>query len=94
MCLNFGRPASKDRQPRGPGASGRGRESYRVRGDAAKLALYCNICGEILPLKSNLAIKEELDRLSEYLESKQAPPCPDELEPLLCFYQINYQQIK
>jgi transposase-like protein len=32
----------------------------------------------MLPLKSNLAIKEELDRLSGYLAPEQEPSCPDE----------------
>jgi transposase-like protein len=49
-----------------------------VKDKSTKPKLFCNLCGETLPLKSNLAIKEELDRLSEYLKSKQAPSCPDE----------------
>lgn len=79
MCLNFGRPASIDVQPRGPGAASRGRDSYRITGASqGKTYLECNLCGEVPPLKSNLAISEELDRLAAYLIPKQIPSCPTE----------------
>lgn len=78
LCLNFGRPACEDRQPRGPGAADRGRDSYKVRGKATKPELCCTLCDETLPLKSNLAIKEELDRLASYLDPKQEATCPNE----------------
>jgi transposase-like protein len=79
LCLNFGRPASMKSQPRGPGASGRDRDSYKLSGASrARTYLVCNLCGEMPPLKSNLAISEELDRLSAYLVPKQIPSCPTE----------------
>jgi transposase-like protein len=36
------------------------------------------LCGEQPPIKSNLAISEELDRLSAYLTPKKLPTCPNE----------------
>jgi len=37
--------------------------------------LHCHACGEYLPVKSNVAIREELERLSSYLEPRMAPSC-------------------
>jgi len=39
-------------------------------------ALKCSLCGEIFPMHSNLAIAEELLRISEYLEPR-IPRCPN-----------------
>ena len=78
LCLNFGRPASMDVQPRGPGAASRGKDVYTVTGSGGVASLSCNLCGETPPLKSNHAISEELDRLTKYLIQKQAPSCPVE----------------
>lgn len=40
--------------------------------------LKCNICGEMPPLKSNQGIVEEIERLSEYLNSNNTvSSCPD-----------------
>ena len=40
-------------------------------------ALKCRLCGEITPMQSNLAIAEELLRVSDYLEPV-LPRCPNE----------------
>ena len=40
-------------------------------------ALKCRLCGEITPMQSNLAIAEELMRISDYLEPV-LPQCPNE----------------
>ena len=40
-------------------------------------ALKCRLCEEITPMQSNLAIAEELMRMSEYLEPV-LPQCPNE----------------
>ena len=37
----------------------------------------CRLCGEITPMQSNLAIAEELMRISDYLEPV-LPQCPNE----------------
>lgn len=38
----------------------------------------CSLCGEILPLRSNLAVAEEIYRLVSYLEPKVDASCPNE----------------
>lgn len=37
----------------------------------------CSICGEILPLRSNLAVAEEVSRLITYLDQKAEASCPN-----------------
>lgn len=37
----------------------------------------CCLCEEILPLRSNAGVAEELDRLVSYLDAKPAPSCPN-----------------
>lgn len=77
LCLNFGRAASQKAQPRGPGSADRGRDTYSIVGSSGgRASLLCKLCGEYPPLKSNLAISEELDRLTCYLVPKQIPSCP------------------
>ena len=80
LCLNFGRPASEEKQPRGAGSSERGRDSYTVTSGSTPRtqSIVCNLCGETLPMKSNLAIKEELDRISGYLKPGPESTCPDQ----------------
>lgn len=79
LCMNFGRPASIDVQPRGPGSASRGRDLYKIAGASrGRTNLICNLCGETPPLKSNLAISEELGRMTGYLVPKQIPSCPTE----------------
>jgi transposase-like protein len=77
LCLNFGRPASAEYQPRGVVTTGKSRDSYTVVGSSrGRTSLTCSLCGESPPLKSNLAISEELDRLTTYLIPAQRPSCP------------------
>lgn len=72
-------PASPDKQPRGSGASERGRDNYRISGDSYLGSnLKCLLCGEHHPMKSNLGIAEELHRAWAYLEPKAGPSCPSE----------------
>ena len=40
--------------------------------------LNCSLCGESIPLQSNLAVAEELLRISAYLEPPVGPACPNE----------------
>lgn len=77
-CDNFGVPASTKKQPRGPGAGNRGRDKYRLaRGQANPVTqLVCLCCGEVLPVKSNQGIHEELERIASYLEPKNEACCP------------------
>lgn len=78
LCLNYGRPASQEIQPRGV-ASNRVRDAYTLRVSAdseRKVQLICNLCSETLPLKSNAAILEEYSRLTAYLVPVQEATCP------------------
>ena len=78
-CLNFGRPASTESQPKGSlTPSNKSRDSYVVvgsSGGAQKIA--CKLCGEYPPIKSNLAISEELERMTDYLLVRPEPSCPN-----------------
>lgn len=59
-CLNYGVPASAEKQPRGPGARLRGRDGYKVQASNTQVPiLKCLLCNELPPTKSNLAIQEE-----------------------------------
>ena len=84
-CANFGVPPKPDATP-----PGRGRKpktapapepgdylSIQVKGVPY---LKCQLCRESIPLQSNLAIAEELLRISAYLEPP-APACPNEACP-------------
>lgn len=86
-CPNFGVPASHSKQPRGPGAKDRGRDSYRISGSQANAkrgsvpVITCLKCNEAPPIKSNLGVCEEVRRMSGYLQvvepSCQNPDCPN-----------------
>lgn len=68
-CHHFGKPASTEKQPRGPGANSRPNDGYIVgskRGFRARLT--CKSCGQYTVLKSNKGVYEEYSRLSAYLQ--------------------------
>ena len=80
-CRNFGVPPGpapkrgvrpKNEPPREPGPG----DYTVVATGKAQPALKCLLCGEIFPMHSNLAIAEELLRISDYLEP-MAPRCPN-----------------
>ena len=78
QCKNFGVPASTMRQPRGPGAVERGRDSYTVIGSGRGVPmLRCNLCGQYPTIKSNKAIHEELIRMWKPFETPAVPTCPN-----------------
>lgn len=82
LCLNFGRPASPEPQKRGPSGPRDSSDSYTISGDSrGRTSISCKLCGEIPPIKSNLAISEDLARMSEYLIPKLIPSCPSETCP-------------
>jgi transposase-like protein len=85
QCLNFGVPADTRKQPKGPGAKTRGRDSYSINSRKGYHgedipALRCDLCGEKPPIKSNLAIDEEMNRMLEYLKERTIG-CPDKKCP-------------
>lgn len=85
-CANFGIPASTGKQPRGPGAQSRGRDSYRVAGGSysnnrqGSPAITCLKCNEAPPIKSNQGVCEEKVRISSYLEVVE-PSCLNSVCP-------------
>jgi hypothetical protein len=59
QCQNFGIAASTKRQPRGPGAAQRGRDTYTVVGSGRGTPmLRCSFCGQYPTIKSNKAIHD------------------------------------
>lgn len=77
VCANFGVPAGLHTR-RGRLPPGVQSDSYRVIGTAPGTpSLVCKLCGDMFPIKSNLAIAEELDRLHAPLQIA-AHCCPDE----------------
>lgn len=79
-CANFGVPPHNESKrgsaARKPGGYGPG--DYRVIASGkGQPNLLCHLCGESFPMQSNLAIAEELMRISEYLEPR-VPTCPSE----------------
>lgn len=75
-CPNFGKPASVEPQSRGPYAAFR-QDTYTVTGSGRDFRINCERCGDSPPLKSNLGIREEIERLSDYLQPAQEPSCPN-----------------
>lgn len=80
-CRNFGVPPGpaprrgvrpKNEPPREPGPG----DYIVVAAGKGTPCLKCILCGEIFPMHSNLAIAEELLRISEYLEPT-VPRCPN-----------------
>ena len=70
-CKNYGTPAAQ--------ITGRGtrRDRYTVVGAGQHYpVLKCHACGEYPPLKSNLGIAEERERLGAYLSVAPEPSCP------------------
>lgn len=77
-CLNFGRPASEAVQGRGAYVTEEDRDSYVLSGYSGGTVLHCKRCGENPPVKSNLGIYEEVERLNQYLIPPIEPSCPTE----------------
>lgn len=80
-CSNFGVvPKMTSKRGRNSG----GHDTYLLEGGGGssrgtpRLRLRCKVCGDSPPLKSNLAIAEEVRRLSAYLASELEPSCPNE----------------
>ena len=73
QCKNYGVPAKQKTSKRASNS-----DAYVVVGTGErKPGIKCKACGEIPRLKSNLAIKQERDRISRYLAPRREPSCPD-----------------
>ncbi|WP_250678769.1 hypothetical protein [Geomonas sp. Red32] len=77
-CCNFGTPASNTPQSRGKYVRA-GNDRYKVTGSPP--ALKCLSCGEEIPIKSNVGIAEELDRLMMPLVPPPQQSCQTEGYP-------------
>jgi transposase-like protein len=79
-CANFGVPPHNDSKrgsaARKPGGYGPG-DCRVIASGKGQPNLLCHLCGESFPMQSNLAIAEELLRISAYLEPR-VPTCPNE----------------
>lgn len=78
--LDFGVPP-KEVSTRGPGSGNH--DTYVLSGSTRKrgtpkVSLRCKLCGDLPPVKSNLAIGEEVQRLMAYLMPEPEPSCLDE----------------
>jgi len=79
QCKNFSIPASTVKQPKGPGAAKRGRDTYSVVGSGRGTPmLRCSFCGQYPTIKSNKAIHEELSRFWKALDTIAIPTCPNQ----------------
>lgn len=79
QCKNFGTPASTTKQPRGPSAAKRGRDTYTVVGSGRGTPmLRCSFCGQYPTIKSNKAIHEERSRFWKFLDTIPLPTCPNQ----------------
>ncbi len=75
-CANFGVPAQTEAISQGQKKEGKKeRDSYKLTGSTKGLkkisvpCLACKLCNEYPPIKSNLGIFEEYQRISKYLEN-------------------------
>ena len=75
-CDNFGVEPLQN-VPRG--TSRPGGDGYRLNagGRQNKTKLHCTKCGQSSSIKSNAGIREELKRISAYLEPTPMPSCPN-----------------
>lgn len=76
-CENFGRPAATTSQSRGRRVKTETRDSYKKFSSGRGVPhLQCLRCGKSLPIKSNQGIREELERISQYLLPPAETSCP------------------
>lgn len=78
-CLNFGVPPNPVSK-RGRGSASH--DTYTLSGAISnrgvpRTSVKCKLCNDTPPLKSNLAIAQELQRLMAYLDVEREPGCPN-----------------
>jgi transposase-like protein len=86
-CANFGVPPEDTvAKPRGGARAPAAAKTPPTVGDYVVTAtgsqlpsLRCELCGETIPMQSNLAIAEELLRISAYLTPPLGPACTNDL---------------
>lgn len=78
-CPNFGVPARLMKYARRSKAVAVPGTEYQIGAAGAGFpVLKCLLCGEHLPIKSNLGVAEELGRIGRYFEPGLLPCCPSE----------------
>ena len=88
-CPNFGVPAQivKHRRTKGSSLANTPGTAYTLAAAARnRPTIYCLLCRESLSIKSNLAVAEELERFSRYLEPPEVccnqPACANAVVPI------------
>lgn len=77
-CENFGvSPQDKVSSGRTKAGQVRVQDGYRMSTNGKRTRLTCAKCGQHSSVKSNAGIKEELDRISAYLNPPPPPSCPN-----------------
>ena len=74
-CANFGVGETLHRVKRAHGAPSQVGDYSLVASGRGKPQLKCALCGEILPMRSNQALHEELARVLSYLLPLGEPSC-------------------
>lgn len=76
LCGNYGVPASAGQQPKGRNQTDR--DTYALSGSKKNIpVLKCYKCGEFPPIKSNLGIFEEVERMEDCFTASPEPFCPN-----------------
>jgi len=77
VCPNYGNPASAEKQPRGRRTEPR-QDAYRLSTEGrSRPRLHCGRCDDRFPIKSNVAICEEIERMAGYLQTNPELCCPN-----------------
>lgn len=78
-CKNFGVPAKQTRLKGWHAKRAKNRDRYQLtRIDAFYVKMQCMLCNEIMPVKSNLAISQEHERISRYFYRDREDPARHE----------------
>lgn len=77
-CANFGVPETPHRKKLAAGAAPQPGDYSLVAAGKGKPQLKCLLCGEIMPMRSNQGIIEELTRVMTYLGGTDDPACQNE----------------
>lgn len=78
-CANFGVPETPHRPKRTSGTTPQPGDYMLTAAGRGKPQLKCLLCGEIMPMRSNQGIVEELTRVMDYLSGADDPACQNEV---------------
>jgi transposase-like protein len=77
-CANFGVPETPHRVKAAPGATPQPGDYTLTAAGKGKPQLKCLLCGEIMPMRGNQGIVEELTRVMAYLNGTEDAACQNE----------------